>query len=267
MRTLRIGAECDDVALLQHLLTLWGYNLPSTGVFDKPTDEAVRLFQKSCRLTPDGIVGEMTWKSLQDDKQREVRRLRLNDSDFVRAAASLGVDVATVKAVQQVETGGRGGFLALNRPYILFEGHVFWRELTKAGKKPEQYMHGNEDILYEKWTKEHYKGGMGEYDRLTRALRIDERAAASATSWGLFQIMGFNYARCGSKNVREFVNRMMENEGAQLDLFVLYVKNTGGDRYLRNLDWAGFARYYNGPQYAQNKYDEKLAMAYMKYRE
>ena len=31
---------------------------------------------------------------------------------------------------------------------------------------------------------------------------------------------------------------------------------------LQNKNWAEFARRYNGPAYAQNRYDEKLAEAY-----
>ena len=34
---------------------------------------------------------------------------------------------------------------------------------------------------------------------------------------------------------------------------------------LQNRNWADFAKRYNGPAYAQNKYDEKLAKAYAKY--
>ena len=131
---------------------------------------------------------------------------------------------------------------------------------------PEDYVKGNEDILYPKWTKSHYKGGMGEYERLKKALAIHEKAAACSASWGLFQIMGFNYAACGCKNAREFVEKMCANEGGQLDLFTAFLKFNGWDKYLRALNWTEFARHYNGPQYAQNKYDEKLQKAYMKYK-
>lgn len=31
---------------------------------------------------------------------------------------------------------------------------------------------------------------------------------------------------------------------------------------LMNRDWAAFARAYNGPAYAKNRYDQKLAAAY-----
>ena len=62
------------------------------------------------------------------------------------------------------------------------EGHIFWNELKKRGKNPEDYTTYNEDILYPKWSKEHYKGGIKEYERLERAIAIDEEAAISSAS-------------------------------------------------------------------------------------
>jgi AP-3 complex subunit delta-1 len=44
-----------------------------------------------------------------------------------------------------------------------------------------------------------------------------------------------------------------------------FIKNAGLLDELKDLNWAGFAKGYNGPAYAQNKYDEKLATAYDKY--
>ena len=75
----------------------------------------------------------------------------LTENDFQRVADWLGVEVAVVKAVQTVETGGRGGFVAPGRPIILFEGHIFWRELKKRGLDPERSVVGNENILYPSW--------------------------------------------------------------------------------------------------------------------
>ena len=45
----------------------------------------------------------------------------------------------------------------------------------------------------------------------------------------------------------------------------LYKKNRL-DTYLRNKDWTGFAKRYNGPAYAENQYDKKLEKAYHKYK-
>lgn len=99
-----------------------------------------------------------------------------------------------------------------------------------------------------------------------RARLIHREAADSSASWGLAQIMGFNYQVCGCKSVGEFVEQMTESEGKQLELFVRFIKGNRWDVYLRSLDWERFARNYNGSGYAQNHYDKRLEKAYAKYK-
>ena len=191
---------------------------------------------------------------------------RLIDEDFTQVAELLGCEPAALKAVQQVETGGRGGFFSPGRPAILFEGHIFWTQLKKGGSKPEDYVKGTENILYPKWEKGHYKGGIGEYDRLEQARKINREAADASASWGMFQIMGFNYAACGEESIESFVRSMCESEFKQLLLTANFIKkNSQMLQALQARDWAVFAKCYNGPAYAQNRYDVKLEAAYQKY--
>lgn len=191
---------------------------------------------------------------------------RLTDEDFTQVAGLLGCEPAALKAVQQVETGGRGGFFSPGRPAILFEGHIFWTQLKKRGSNPEDYVKGNENILYPKWEKGHYKGGIGEYDRLEQARKINREAADASASWGMFQIMGFNYAACGEESIESFVRSMCESEFKQLLLTANFIKkNSQMLQALQARDWAVFAKCYNGPAYAQNRYDVKLEAAYQKY--
>lgn len=266
MKTVRLNSRGKEVEYLQHLLNMHGYNLNADGIFGKCTENAVCDFQKKAGLTADGIVGVRTWEMLESDDIQDMLKLKLTEQDFERCAGTLDVEVATVKAVQEVETGGRGGFFTKEQPAILFEGHIFWNELKKRGENPEDYVKGNEDIVYPKWTKIHYKGGIGEYDRLQRAMLINAEAALCSASWGLFQIMGFNHKVCGCSTVQEFVEKMQQNEGGQLDLFTAFIQGNELDGYLRSKDWVGFAKRYNGPAYAENKYDEKLEKAYLKYK-
>lgn len=194
---------------------------------------------------------------------------KLNDNDIRRAAELLNVEPAVIKAVLEVETSNKGGFISgTDKPVILFEGHIFWKQLKQRNIDPLKYSNNNmySDILYPKWTKQYYKGGIKEWDRLNRAVCINKEAALESASWGLAQIMGFNYKVCGCKDVNEFVSKMEESEGSQLELFMRFIRNNRMDCYLRNKDWKGFARYYNGPGYAQNKYDEKLEKAYNRYK-
>ena len=176
----------------------------------------------------------------------------MTDDAIAAAANSIGCDVCAVKAVLDVES--RGGFLPDGRPKILFERAYFSR-LT-GGK----YNSSDPDISAPTWGG--YKGGPAEYDRLEKAIALDRDAALRSASWGAFQIMGNNFAACGFANVEDFVTAMVAGEPQQLDAFVSFVKSGGLDDELRRLDWAGFARGYNGPDYRANKYDQKLATAY-----
>lgn len=179
----------------------------------------------------------------------------LTDADFAKAAEALNCDVPAIRAVATVESGGRTGFLNDGRPMILFEAHIFSR-LT--GHK---YDASHPNISSLTWNKALYKGGAGEWDRMAEAGRLNTAAAMKSTSWGMFQILGQNYALCGYPDWIPFVNDM-KNAGEQLLAFVAFVKSAKLDDELRTHNWAGFARGYNGTAYRENQYDTKLADAY-----
>ena len=63
--------------------------------------------------------------------------------------------------------------------------------------------------------------------------------------------------------VASFVSRMCQSECRQLLLSVRFIReNRSMLAALQKKDWKAFARLYNGPAYAQNRYDEKLSTAY-----
>lgn len=183
---------------------------------------------------------------------------KLTATDFADCAANLQCQVAAVRAVVAVESAG-GGFLPDGRPKILFEANYF-HKLTKG-----KYDKSNPNISSPTWNRKLYKGGAKEWDRLNEAAALDRSAALQSASWGLFQIMGANYKACGFATVNDFVAAMEKSEGDQLKAFVGFVKSNKLDGYLRKLNWAAFAKGYNGPGYAKNAYDKKLANAYAKY--
>jgi hypothetical protein len=55
--------------------------------------------------------------------------------------------------------------------------------------------------------------------------------------------MGFNFKVCGCKSIQEFVNKMMDSEQSQLQLFVNYIINSNLDDELQNLDFKGFCNH------------------------
>lgn len=173
------------------------------------------------------------------------------------AAVSLGCNEAAIRAVASVESAG-SGFLPDGRAKILFEAHIFSR-LT--GHK---YDNSHPEISSKKWNKKLYSGGAAEYLRLDKAMALSAELACHSASWGKFQIMGFNYKRCGFNDIQDFMFAMRSEEG-QLKAFVGYVKSAQLADELQRRDWAGFASVYNGPAYASNKYDSKMATAYARF--
>lgn len=184
----------------------------------------------------------------------------LTEQDFKDAAERLGCDAAAIKAVCKVEAP-KGGFNPDGTPTTLFEGHKFhaFTGGTFAKQAP--------DLSYPKWTRIYYgKTWQAEQDRIQRAMKLDREAAIKSASWGKFQIMGLNYELAGFDTLQAFVNAMYAGEREQLLAFCSFIEKAGLLAPLRRLDWANFARRYNGPSYAANEYDTKLATAYSRYK-
>jgi hypothetical protein len=189
----------------------------------------------------------------------------LTDADFARAAKALNVEEAAVRAVAEVEAAGQG-FLADGRPAILYEAHIFHAE-TKgkyAGAKDRRGV----ALSSPKWDRSLYGAtGAAQHARYEDARKLDPDAANKACSWGLFQILGQNHKACGFDDSQAFVDAMWTGgAAAHLDAFVAFVKANNLDGPLRAKNWAAFARGYNGPSYAVNKYDVKMASAYARWK-
>ena len=189
----------------------------------------------------------------------------LTDEQFAKIAKEFKLKPAHVKAIFEVEAGGRSGFLKDNPdlPITLQEGHIFYKHAKKKGLDIAHICKNYPNICYPKWTKEFYKKGTAEYARYTLAKQVDEECAMLSTSWGIGQVMGFNYKACGYSTVQSFVEKMHESEYYQLQAMCKFiVSNKAMYTALCEENWAKFAKLYNGPAYAQNKYDEKLEKAY-----
>ena len=194
----------------------------------------------------------------------EAQAKRITRSELEAAARSLGVEPCVLRAVLEVESGGYG-FLPSGKPKIVFEGHVFWKNLEARGIDPAVHARNHPAIVFPKWTKAYYRHGEKEYDRLEEAMAINRQAALRATLWGAFQILGANYKACGFSNIESFVEAQKAADG-QLRSFIAYLTTRGLVEPLRQKDWARFARGYNGPSYAKHKYDKKLEAAYKRCR-
>ncbi len=188
----------------------------------------------------------------------------LTNTQIQKAAKRLGVEAAAIKAVIDVESSG-GGFLKNGKPKILFEGHIFWTQLQAKGISPSKHRKGNEHILYPNWTRKYYQGGNAEHHRLASAMKINREAALASASWGMFQVMGFNYFVADFPDVESFVEAQHQSEYEHLKAFLGYIKHNRLVKHLKTKNWAKFAAGYNGKDYKKNKYDIRLALAYKKH--
>ncbi|MPS80909.1 MAG: DUF3380 domain-containing protein [Achromobacter sp.] len=255
---LRKGDIGQRVADLQADLRRAGYAVERTAIYDDRTRAAVAALQAAAGLVVDGVYGPNSRVALANF---DVSSL-LRESDLVAAAERLGVPLASIKAVNEVESRGRG-FLPDGRPVILFERHVFWKQLVAHGVDPAQY--GERPAILSR-QRGGYAGGAAEYVRLAYAMQIHAAAAQEAASWGSFQIMGYHWKALGFADIESFVATQHRSEGDQLATFTAFVlADAALHRALKARKWAQFARLYNGPAYAENLYDIKLARAYARF--
>src|SRR5215469_18302526 len=177
----------------------------------------------------------------------------LQRDGLTAAATHIGVDPAVLWSVVAVETAGCG-FLPDRRPAILFERHIF---STRTGRRFNATHPGISGPA----------GGYGppgahQYERLDAAIACDRRAALESASWGLGQIMGFNAGLAGFRDAEDMVSQLMRGENEQILGMASFMRASGMHVHLQRRDWTAFARRYNGPAFADNRYHEKLAAAH-----
>lgn len=183
---------------------------------------------------------------------------RLDDIDLPKLGACIGVGEDEIHAFVDVETRGHG-FDAQGRPIILFEPHVFHRNLT--GDALAQAV--AQGLAYPEWGEKPYP--KDSYPRLIAACAIDETAALKSASWGLGQVLGENFEAAGFLTPQAMVEGMMADEEIQLAAAINFIQHNHLDAALRSHNWAAFALGYNGKSYAKNEYDVRLADAFRKW--
>lgn len=177
------------------------------------------------------------------------------------AAASEDIDPAALSAVVEVESGGQvfarvGGRM---EPLIRWEGHYFDRlcdasvraRAREAGlASPRAGAVANPPTQAARW------------EMLRRAAALDHEAAYQSVSWGVGQVMGAHWQGLGYASVDALASDARSGLEGQLRLMLRFLRHAGLLPALRQRDWTGFARGYNGPSYRRNGYDCKLQRAY-----
>jgi hypothetical protein len=214
-------------------------------------------------------------------------------AEIEACAASHKIEYAALAAVMYVEAGWRDdgklhGFWADGRLKNLFEAHYMWRRLVARGIDPKVLNQHDPKLCfspndYGQLAQKARVYGTKNWDKLDRIrafgseqgkrLHPNDPAAAGkvfesykqasqeSCSWGLPQVMGSHYARLGFPGVYELRNFMEKSEANQLDVMMRFIKTAGLIDELREQDWVGLARGYNGSA-AVAKYSGLLRAAY-----
>ena len=157
-------------------------------------------------------------------------------------AARIAIEPGVAAACMLTETGGRRQ--KSGRMAIRFEPHIFHKY---TGKNVDD-THANQ---------------AAEWLAFEAAKAIDEPAAYKSISMGIAQVMGFNAERLGYADARQMFDAMAGAEDAQAKGFFEFIRTSQAlHAAAQERNWPTFARLYNGPTYAQNAYDVKMATYY-----
>ena len=181
-------------------------------------------------------------------------------------AQAHGLEPAALRAVADVESGGRAFVYIGGRkePLVRFEGHYFDRLLDGAQREkarrqglssPKAGMIRNPRKQVDRWA------------LIEQAAKINRHAALQSVSWGIGQVMGAHWKVLGYGSVDDLVREARSGVGGQIRLMLRFMRVNRLVPLLHARDWSGFARRYNGPAYAKNSYDVRLATAYARHRE
>lgn len=226
----------------------------------------------------------------------------ITEDEWEKTANAIECEQEVLKAIAEVESGGRSAFWRLNKadgryvPAILYERHYFsnatqhkydkdhpdiswptgYRKKNQLGKADVKMSDGKVD------TDDIYSDYASAYLRLINAYRLNSDAALKSCSWGKFQIMGDNHVLCGERDIDRFIAKMCASEAAQIGLLAEFIrrkprswkdpknKALGKEISLwdavRTKNWAAIAFNYNGPSYKTYDYDTKLKNAYEEHK-
>ena len=192
----------------------------------------------------------------------------LSANGVQNAINTLGIDAPTLWAMLHVESLGCG-YLASRRPQILFERHIFSRLTNGAWDATAPDVSNPIAGAYG-------PSGDSQYTRLGQAYGLNaaadppdpsvptatRTAALQSASWGLGQVLGTNATSVGFASIQDMVTSMTASEDGQLQAVVGFIQANNLQNALQQQDWTTYAEKYNGPGYAKNQYDKRLAQAY-----
>lgn len=174
------------------------------------------------------------------------------DDDLLQhLATDFDIDVALVRAVLAVESGGDG--FQDGRLKLRFEPHILRERLLALFDGPftvgepawNGNMHRHNGVLF-------HGSQDGEYAALTDAIALTTAACYEAASYGAGQLMGVNHAVAGYDSAQAMMTAFARDAATHLRAVLMFCKNSHDANgrsaldCLRAGDFLGFAQIYNG---------------------
>ena len=170
MATFKKGSKGHSVTLIQHAL-----GIKADGVFGAQTEEAVKAWQSSHGLDPDGIVGSLTWATLfpKAEKTKLVKSARKITEIIVHCTATpegRNFTVADIRAGHLAR-----GFVDIGYHYVIYlDGSVHeGRNIHQTGAHCTGHNQNSVGISY--------VGGVEADGRTPKDTRTREQKAALVT--------------------------------------------------------------------------------------
>lgn len=245
------------------------------GAFGAKSKQALRTWQGQQSLPVTGQLDSNSWSRMLV----YISKRFVTIDDIVLAADKAGIPRSMLLAFWEVESVG-AGFLNSGKCVILFEGHKFYEYVSTriSPRQAQAWASKYPSLCYKGWSSQFYKGGEAEWDRFEAARALDANCAMLSTSWGLFQLMGFNYAYGGYASVQDMVQEHMKSEHAHLEAIVNYIDRykvgasvrarigfAGLKEAIKAKSFTASAYIYNGSGYAQHGYHTRLQKAQTKW--
>lgn len=176
----------------------------------------------------------------------------ITENQYKNLAKEFGISISKVKAIDSVESNGKGFDPKTGKIVIQFEPHYFKR----ISRLVSGIWYANKvDVQVKEW------------QAFNDAYSKNPKAAMESASIGRMQVMGEHWNRLGFKSVGDMWDFAKDSEANQLWLGLKFIQT---DRVLFQAvkDWntKEVARRYNGKNYWILGYDKKLEKAEIKFR-
>lgn len=150
--------------------------------------------------------------------QEKVVRQELIDT--IKQAVKLTqtqIPLARLLAFIEVESGGRGFDPKTGKLIAQFESHIFSKATGIPRSKDNNWA----------WDENVVDVQSKEWEAFNEAfLKVDKVKAMESTSWGLPQIMGFNYKQAGYESVGEMLDDYKKGELQQVVSLIKFIQNS-----------------------------------------